>query len=73
MGSLQIMLVLHFRLVLALAAQGQRVLVYVNADVVFRDTRQLGFDDQRVVGFIDVDRRGPGADLRVGPFIITTV
>ena len=56
-------LLLHVLLELPLAADPQDVVLQRDADVLLGQTGQLGVEDVRVRGLLDVDRGDPGTGL----------
>ena len=51
---------------LALTLECQRVVCELHVDVLFDTPRQLGREDEGIVGLVEVDRWPPGARLALG-------
>lgn len=44
----------------ALSSEGQGLVLHPHIDVLRIHTRQIGLQDQFILGLVDIDRRGPG-------------
>src|SRR5713226_1693804 len=61
----QIVVFVHVLLKLAFAANGEDVVLHADVQVLRIHVRQVGLDDQFILGLIDVDGRSPRGQVRL--------
>ncbi len=62
----QVIVLVHLLLELALAADGERVVLDAHVNVLFLDARQIGFQHQLVFGLLNVHGGGPSRQIGLG-------